>query len=84
MMLTIREIGTHICSKIVFAKDHPVYLFMDNAGGHGKTEIKKEYERILQEEYNVIIKWQCLNSPETNLLDLGIWWSIKSVVETVH
>ena len=84
MMSTIREIGTHIRSKMVFARDHPIYLFMDNAGGHGKTEIKKEYERILKDEYNVIIKWQCPNSPETNLLDLGIWWSIQSVVETVH
>ena len=56
MMETIREIGTSIRSNYSFLPvSHPVYLFMDNAGGHGKTEVKHEYEIILKEEFNVLI-----------------------------
>ena len=57
---------------------------MDNAGGHSKTEVKKEYERILKESYNILIEWQVPNSPETNMLDLGVWVAIHHQVDTLH
>ena len=85
MMDHIWSIGKSIQDTYSFlASDHPVYLFMDNAGGHGKTEVKSEYERILKEEFNVHIEWQVPNSPETNMLDLGVWMALQSLVETIH
>ena len=57
---------------------------MDNAGGHGKDKVKKEYVQILKDKYNVIVLWQCPNSPETNMLDLGAWMTIQSIVEYLH
>ena len=62
----------------------PISLFMDNAGGHGTEEAKTEYIRILKEDFNIIIEWQVPNSPELNLLDLGVWCAIQHVVEQLH
>ena len=47
-----------------------ITLFMDNAGGHGKIEVKEQYEQILKDELNVMIEWQVPQSPQTNMLDL--------------
>ena len=57
---------------------------MDNAGGQGTKEAKEEFEKILFEEFNVIIEWQIANSPETNMLDLGGWMAVQSDVDTLH
>ena len=85
MLNHIREIGASIRKAYAFiGDDTPVYLFVDNAGGHGKIEVKAQYEKILQEEFNVIIEWQVPNSPETNMLDLGVWVSLQSIVENIH
>ena len=54
---------------------------IDNAGGHGTNEAKTEYEKLLREKYNVILVFQIPNSPETNLLHLGVWRSLQSLVE---
>ena len=61
-----------------------VYLVMDNAGGHGTDDCVKEYTRILVEDYNIQIIQQVPRSPETNVLDLGIWMSLQSAVEAKH
>ena len=85
MMDHMRDIGKSIRDTYSFLpNDHPIYLFMDNAGGHGKTEIKKQYESILKEEFGIIIEWQVPNSPETNMLDLGVWMALQSLVEKLH
>ena len=85
MMAYIREVGKAIRNTYSFVPPaHPINLFMDNAGGHGKTEIKREYERILSEEFGVLIEWQVPNSPETNMLDLGVWMALQSKVEFIH
>ena len=65
-------------------KEVPIYLILDNAGGHGTIETKKQYEDTLKKDYNVILDWQVPNSPETNLLDLGAWMAIQSEVEYIH
>ena len=31
-----------------------------------------------------MIEWQVPNSPETNMLDLGVWVSLQSIVENIH
>ena len=57
MMDSVHEIGSAICSHYSFIPaDHLVYLFIDNAGGHGKKNIKKEYETILMDKYKVIVE----------------------------
>ena len=85
MMEHIRSIGKAIRESYLFIpNDHTVYLFMDNACGHGKTEIKKQYETILKEEFHIQIEWQVPNSPETNMLDLGVWVALQSLVEKLH
>ena len=56
---------------------------MDNAGGHGTNDAKTQYTEALK-EFNIEIIWQVPRSPETNMLDLGVWASIQSKVEKVH
>ena len=43
------EIGQKIRNayKKVTTDDKPIVLFMDNAGGHGRNDVKKDYEVIL-------------------------------------
>ena len=60
-----------------------LYLVMDNAGGHGTSDAKDIYVNAMK-EYNVEIIWQVPRSPETNMLDLGVWMSIQSAVTRVH
>ena len=61
-----------------------IYLVMDNAGGHGTNECVIKYTRILKEEFNVVIIHQVPWSPYTNVLDLGVWRSLQSIVERKH
>ena len=85
MMGIIKEIGESIRRKFHWVPiEKPVHLFIDNAGGHGTEEAKDNYVKWLETEYNVKVIWQVPNSPETNLLDLGVWRTIQSLVEKVH
>ena len=53
------------------------------AGRYGTIAAKAQYTAILKEK-NIEIVWQIPRSPETNLLDLGVWCSIQSAVEKRH
>ena len=57
---------------------------MDNAGGHGSAEAIDEYTNMLKGVYNIEIIHQIPRSPFTNVLDLGVWMSIQSIVERRH
>ena len=61
--------------------DELIYLVIDNAGGHGTEEAIVDYINILLNEHNIEIIHQAARSPETNVLDLGLWMSIQSSVE---
>ena len=65
-------------------RSETVHLFMDNAGGHGTELAKMEYVDILKHHFNVEVNWQVSNSPETNILDLGVWCLLQSLVEYLH
>ena len=79
------DIGQAIRNSFHFAPAHvPIYLIMDNAGGHGTIQAKSDFVSILQKEYNVIVDWQVANSPESNMLDLGAWMLMQSCVEMLH
>ena len=85
MLDHIRDIGKSIREAYSFLDQNiPVYLFIDNAGGHGKTDVKLQYQKILQDDFNILIEWQVPNSPETNMLDLGVWVALQSLVEKIH
>ena len=85
MQDSVDEIGEAIRKAFYFLPStHPIYLFMDNAGGHGKKKVKLEYEAKLKKQYHVHVVWQIPHSPETNMLDLGVWMSLQSKVEVHH
>ena len=85
MLKVVDEIGTSIRKSFHWVEpDVPIYLYMDNAGGHGSKKCKREYKKKLRDKYNVLIIWQIAQSPETNMLDLGVWMSFQSLVERLH
>lgn len=61
-----------------------IYLVMDNAGGHGSNEATAQYTQLLWTDFKVQVVWQVPRSPETNMLDLGIWMSVQAAVTRVH
>ena len=61
--------------------DDVTHLMMDNAGGHGSNEAVEKYTEDLKNKYKIEIIQQVPRSPETNVLDLGIWMSLQSAVE---
>ena len=65
-------------------KDTLIYLYLDNAGGHGTKEAVDAYVKYLADEWNVICIHQRPRSPATNMLDLGVWMAFQSVVEKAH
>lgn len=64
--------------------DQIIYLVMDNAGGHGTDKAVEAYTKQLLDEHKIEIIQQVPRSPETNVLDLGIWMSLQSAVEKEH
>ena len=69
-------------------RDNPntdiIYLVMDNAGGHGTKDAVDQYTKELLDKHNIEIIQQVPRSPETNVLDLGIWMSLQSAVKKEH
>ena len=85
MMSTMRPIGVAIRQAFHWVpQEEEIDLIMDNAGGHGRKDIIDEYKELLKTEFNVRILHQEPRSPATNLLDLGAWVSLQSVVEKKH
>ena len=62
----------------------PIYLIVDNAGRHGKDEVVKAYKDDLARTWNVIIIHQRPRTPESNVLDLGVWMHLQYLVELAH
>ena len=50
-----------------------ILLMMDNSGGHGAILAIENHVKILLDKFNIEIIHQAPYSPETNLLDLGVW-----------
>jgi hypothetical protein len=85
MINSVHETGTSIRQSLHWVSESEIiYLFMDNAGGHGTDDIKREYVSILWNEYKIQVEWQIPNSPETNLLDLGFWVTHQAIVQRLH
>jgi hypothetical protein len=65
-------------------RDQPIYLQLHNAGGHGTKAAIEAYKSSLQTEHNVIVINQPPRSPDSNVLDLGLWMAIQSNVDYIH
>jgi hypothetical protein len=65
-------------------REIPIYQVLDNLGGQGIRASIEEYTNRLRNEHNIIMKFQAAKSPELNALDLGIWMSLKSAIESRH
>jgi len=82
MLATMDEVGRDIRSYFFWVPVTTViYLIIDNAGGHGTNDAIEQYCELLFRMYKVQLLHQVPNSPETNLLDLGVWRAIQSLVE---
>ena len=82
MLKNIRTVGEAIRKAFHWVSEREaIYLHMDNAGGHGTAEAIAEYTRVLKEEFNIKIIHQIPRSPETNVLDLGIWCCLQWAVD---
>ena len=59
MLSVVDEIGESVRKAYSFLpQDHTIHLFMDNAGGHGKSEVKDQYVKKLKDIYNIEVVWQ--------------------------
>ena len=82
MLQCVREIGRSIRAKYHNVPlSTPIYLVLDNAGGHGTKDCKRKFMRILCRKYNVLCIWQVSCGPDTNMLDLGAWTAVQAEVE---
>lgn len=61
-----------------------IYMYLDNAGGHGTKAVVDAYVKALADDYNVVCIHQRPRSPSTNMLDLGAWMALQSIVEKHH
>ena len=92
MLETMNEVGKAIRDAHHWVKWDPqnvqesdvTCLVMDNAGGHGSNEAVEKYTEDLKNKHKIEIIQQVPRSPETNVLDLGIWMSLQSAVEKEH
>ena len=62
----------------------PIFLYLDNAGGHDTKEAIDKNIKTLKDDFNVILVHQRPRSPATNMLDLGVWMALQNVVEKLH
>ena len=83
MERAMKEVGKSIRSSYHWvAIDHPIFLYLDNAGGHGTKEVVASYVKMLADDFNVVCIHQ--RPPATNMLDLGAWMVMQLVVEKQH
>ena len=73
MLQSMNEVAVAIRAAFWFIPTFiSIYLVIDNAGGHGTKQAMLEYETMLKLKYNIKALHQVPNSPDTNLLDLGV------------
>ena len=85
MLRTMPKVGAAIREKMPWVpREQPIYLQMDNAGGHGTKAAVGEYTQLLIDWHNVHVIHQSPRSPDVNALDLGLWRSLQRGVEKRH
>ena len=77
MARVMPEVGKKIREAYHWVPDDvPIFLYLDNAGGHGTQEVVDKYVRDLKRVHNVICVHQRPCSPATIMLDLCAWMAI--------
>ena len=87
MNRTMGEVGQAIRERYRangVSDDTMIYLVMDNAGGHGTSDCWDWYVSHLRDVYNIKIIRQQPRTPESNMLDLGVWMHVQFKVEETH
>ena len=85
MKKTMPEVGKAIRAAYHWVpKNDPIFLLLDNAGGHGTNQVVDDYVKMLKKEFNIECIHQCPRSPCTNMLDLGAWMALQNVVQKLH
>ena len=62
--------------------EEEIYLYLDNVGGHDTKEAIETYVVNLQRDHNVICVHQRPRSPESNILDLGVWMAFQNMLKS--
>lgn len=66
-------------------RDHPLVLYLDNAGGHGTQQAVDQCVKALADDFSVIFVHPRPRSPTTtNMLDLRVWMAFQNVAEKCH
>ena len=63
---------------------HPVFLYLENANGHGIQEVVDHYMKVLADDCNVICVHQRPRPTVTNMLGLGVWTVFQTAVKKAH
>ena len=85
MLSAMIRVGKAIREKFHWVPMHEkVYLFIDDAGGHGTNEAINEYDKNLMIDFNIKLVFQVPRTPYSNVLDLGIWCGLQAAVEKTH
>ena len=85
MLRVMDDVGAKIRQKMWWVPmETEIDFILDNAGGHGTDKAKFEYMESLKARFNINIVWQVPQSPDTNILDLGMWCALQSAVEIQH
>ena len=87
MRSTMDEVGAAIRGRYEangVRAEEVIYLVMDNAGGHGTDDCWDEYIACLRDKYNIEIIRQQPRTPESNMLDLGVWMHMQFKLEENH
>ena len=78
MEFAMQKVGTEIREAFHWVEeDWPIFLYLDNAGGHGTKETVDRYVNDLWERHNIKCINQILHSPEINRLDVGVWMAFQ-------
>lgn len=84
MLETMPEVAQAIRNKFSWVpSDKWIHLVLDNAGGHGTNDAIRQYKTMFESKKIKLI-FQVPNSPETNMLDLGVWMTIQHQVGIEH
>ena len=74
----IPKVGKEICNAYHWVPtDHPIFLFLDNAGGHGMKDVVDTYIKGLEDDFNVICIKQRSHLPGSTLefrWHFKTWW----------
>ena len=63
-------------------RDEEIYIYLDNTGSHGIKEAVETYVNNLARDHNVICVHQRPRSPESNILDLGVWMAFQNMLKS--